>query len=131
MLSDVHVYKQLHGYHRKILWCSGIFRENVVIFRVIPPYSVIFRNIPWYSAIFRDIPPYSVIFRHIPWYSGIPGFHNAQPVFHFNRNVAYFLTLFLIKSLSIHIRLLFCTYRIFSTIIIFSKSKMSTWLLTY
>ena len=41
-----------------------MFRENVVIFCVIPPYSVIFQNIPWYSAIFRDIPPYSVIFRH-------------------------------------------------------------------
>jgi hypothetical protein len=36
MLSDVHVYKQSHGYYRKILWCSGIFRENVVIFRHIP-----------------------------------------------------------------------------------------------
>jgi hypothetical protein len=43
-------------YHRKILWCSGIFLENVVIM--------------WYSAIFRDIPPYFVIFRDIP------GFHN-------------------------------------------------------
>ena len=53
MLSDVHVYKQSHGYHRKISWCSGIFRENVVIFRDIPPYSVIFRHIPWYSVIFR------------------------------------------------------------------------------
>jgi ABC-type amino acid transport system permease subunit len=42
------------------LWCSGIFRENVVIFRVIPPYSVIFRHIPWYSAIFRDIPAFRV-----------------------------------------------------------------------
>ena len=31
-------------YRRKILWCSGIFRENVVIFRDIPPYSVIFRH---------------------------------------------------------------------------------------
>jgi hypothetical protein len=60
MLSDVHVYKQSHGYHRKILWCSGIFRENAVIFRVIPPYSVIFRHIPWYSAIFRDIPAFRV-----------------------------------------------------------------------
>ena len=64
MLSDVHVYKQSHGYHLKILWCSGIFREKC---RDIPWSSGIFRDIPAYSvysAIFRDIPLYSVIFRH-------------------------------------------------------------------
>jgi hypothetical protein len=51
---------RMHGYHRKISWCPGIFRENVVIFRDIPPYSVIFRHIPWYSGIFRDIPVFRV-----------------------------------------------------------------------
>jgi hypothetical protein len=67
-LSDVHVYKQSHCYHRKILWCSGIFRENVVIFRDIPPYSVIFRH-SGFSQRPRKNSVFVVFYESVTWFT--------------------------------------------------------------